>query len=126
MHASSKAEPPSNAEESVETGEGGSKGNSSAADDSSMFESDADGPESSTSQPSSSGGQERHTSPNLTPVFPSETNKAQKDAVKCTLWRMPDFRGMYPNSSGEMWCFHPCKINVSQDDCLIATSYNQI
>ena len=42
------------------------KGNSSAAEESSMLESDEDGPESSTPQPSSSGAQERHTSPNPT------------------------------------------------------------
>ena len=52
-----------------------SKGNSSAADDSSMFESEASGPvEFSTPQPSSSGVQERHTFPNLTLVLPSETS----------------------------------------------------
>ena len=62
------------------------KGNSSAADESSMLESDEDGPESSTPQPSSSGAQERHTSPNLTPVFPSsETNMTEEGAAECIM-----------------------------------------
>ena len=46
-----------------------SKGNSSTADESSMLESDADGPGSSTVQPSSSGVQERHTSKPCTCLF---------------------------------------------------------